>query len=171
MKNIFLTGKKSVGKSTLIRQVLDHLNLSAGGYVTEREVVGNIRRFTVRSLYDSTESYPIANVNINDYSKEVFKDSFNIGLVSILEKSLKNREIIVLDELGFFENDSQEFKSKIHDLLDSKTIVLGTIKEYDCDFLNSIRSRSDVLVIELTRQKYDQVFNTLITTINGHKLK
>ena len=56
IKNIFLTGEKYTGKSTLIQNVLDELNLSAGGYVTERIIKGNKRVYIVKSLHNSSES-------------------------------------------------------------------------------------------------------------------
>ena len=89
MKNIFLTGEKHIGKSTLIQSILDKLNLPVGGYVTERVTGNNKTTYIVRSLYNSSESYTIANVNTVDRSREVFMDSFDVGIVSILEKVLR----------------------------------------------------------------------------------
>lgn len=167
MKNIFLTGEKYTGKSTLIQNVLNRLNLSAGGYVTERVIKGNERIYIVKSLHDSSESYLIANVNAIDYSREVFIDSFDIGIVSILEKSLKDKDIIILDELGFFESDSEKFKSKVYELLDSNKIILGTIKDHDCEFLNNIRKRDDILLIKVTKENREEILDELVEIINN----
>ncbi len=167
MKNIFLTGKKYAGKSTLIQSVLDKLDLSVGGYATERIIKDNKRIYTAKSLYDNSESYLLANVDATDYSRKVFMDSFEVGIVSILEKSLKNRDIIVLDELGFFEEDSEIFKRKIYKLLDSDKIILGIIKDYDCEFLNNIRKRDDILLIEVTQENRDEVLDRLIQIVGG----
>ncbi len=167
MKNIFLTGKKHIGKSTLIQNVLDGLNVSIGGYVTERIIKGNKKSYIVRSLYDNKESYCIANIDIVNCSREIFMDSFDVGIVSILEKSFKNSDIIVLDELGFFENDSQKFKYKIYELLDSDRIVFGVIKDHDCEFLNNIRKRNDILLIKITKENREEILNKLIKIINN----
>lgn len=166
MKNIFLTGKKRIGKSTLIQHILDRLNLPVGGYITERIIEDNKRSYIIKSLYDHSESYPIANIDDTDCSREIFLDSFDIGIVSILEKSLKNRDIIILDELGFFENDSEKFKHKIYELLDSDKIILGVIKDYDCKFLNDIRKRDDILLIEVTEENRKEILDELIKIID-----
>lgn len=167
MKNIFLTGEKHIGKSTLIQSILDKLNLPVGGYVTERVTGNNKTTYIVRSLYNSSESYTIANVNTVDRSREVFMDSFDVGIVSILEKSFENRNLIVLDELGFFENDSRIFKHKVFELLDSNKIILGVIKDYNCEFLNDIKKRDDVLLIRITKENREEILNELINTINN----
>lgn len=167
LKNIFLTGEKYTGKSTLIQNVLNKLGLSVGGYVTKRVIKDNKRIYTVKSLHDNSESYLIANVDAIDYSREVFKDSFDIGVVSILEKSLKDRDIIILDELGFFENDSEKFKRKVYELLNSNKIILGTIKDYDCEFLNDIRKRDDILLFKVTKENREEILNKLVKIMRG----
>jgi len=167
LKNIFLTGKKYIGKSTLIQNTLSRLNLSVGGYVTERIIKDNDRIYIVKSLYDNSESYLIANVDATDYSREVFIDSFDTGIVSMLERDLKDKDIIVLDELGFFENDSEKFKCKIYELLDSDKIILGTIKDYDCEFLNNIKKRDDVLLIEVTKENREKTLGELVEIISN----
>lgn len=167
MKNVFLTGEKHIGKSTLVQSILDKLNLPAGGYITERVTGDNKTTYVVKSLYNSSEFYTIANINTIDRSREVFMDSFDVGIVSILEKSLENRNLIVLDELGFFENDSKIFKHKIFELLDSNKIVLGVIKDYNCEFLNDIRKRDDVSLIRITKENREEILNELVNMINN----
>ncbi len=169
LKNIFLTGEKYAGKSTLILNVLDKLHLSAGGYITERIIKNNKRTYMVKSLHDKNKSYLIADVDVTDYSREVFIDSFDIGIVSVLENDLKDKgkDVIILDELGFFENDSEKFKSKIYELLDSDKIILGTIKDYDCEFLNNIRKRDDILLITVTKKNREEILNKLIKMISS----
>lgn len=167
MKNIFLTGKKRVGKSTLIQNILERLNLPVGGYITERTIENNKRSYIIKSLYDHSESYPIANINDMNCTREIFFDSFDTGIVSILEKSFKNRDIIILDELGFFENDSKKFKHKIYELLDSDKIILGVIKDYDCKFLNDIRKRDDISLIEVTEENREDVLDELMKIISN----
>ena len=167
MKNIFLTGEKHIGKSTLIQSILNRLNLSVGGYITERVIKNNKTTYIARSLYNGSESYPIANVNNSDRTREVFMDSFDIGIVSILEKSLKNRDVIILDELGFFEDNSKIFKYKIYELLDSNKVILGVIKDCNCEFLNNIRQRDDVLLIKVTKENREETLNRLIGIMDG----
>ena len=93
-------------------------------------------------------------------------DSFDVGIVSILEKSVKNKDIIILDELAF-ENNSKDLNIKIYELLDSDKIILGTLKDYDCEFLNNIRKRNDISLIEVTKENREKIFDELAKTINN----
>lgn len=164
--NIFLTGKKRVGKSTILEDILKELKYSFGGYVTERKVENDKRIFTIKSLYDGNSRFNIAKVNINNYEKKVFIEVFEKNLINILDNSMKYRDIIVLDELGSVENDINIFTSKVYELLDSKKPVVGVIKEYDCEFLNNIRNRKDVKLIEVTENNRDMIKDEILKLLD-----
>ena len=127
MNNLFLTGKKGVGKSTIIKNIIEKINYPLGGYITKKEIEDHIKTFSIRSLYDD-EIYPIAKVNIKTFEKEIFVDNFKGPIPLILDKSLKNRNLIILDELGFMENDIENFTSKVYEILDSTKTVFGVLK-------------------------------------------
>lgn len=162
MHNLFLTGEKGIGKSTIIKDIIERINISIGGYITERSVQGDIDTFTTKSLNDLVEENVIANVNTRDKTKEIFTDSFEIGLKSVLHNSLKNRDLIVMDELGVMENDLRIFKSKVYEILDSNKPVLGVLKDCDCQFLNQIRDRRDVRVVRITRENRDTILDEIV---------
>lgn len=167
MHNLFLTGKIGIGKSTILENVLERINVSIGGYITERNIQGHIKTFTIRSLYDGVEKHTIANINTIDKSKEIFLDSFKTGIPSILDKSLHDRDLIVLDELGFMENNIALFTDKVYELLDSSKPVIGVLKDFDCEFLNSIRNRNDVIVLEITKENRDIILDNIISILKS----
>ena len=88
MNNLFLTGQIGIGKSTLLKKIIEKINLSIGGYITEKAIKDSIKIVTVRSLYDSVEKHTIAKINTKDASKKVFVNSFNSIATSILHMSL-----------------------------------------------------------------------------------
>ena len=161
MKNLFLTGEVGVGKSTILENALEGIGLTIGGYITEKIDEGFYRRFVVKSLYDEAEEYTIIKGDIRDKSKEIYVESFEVGLVSILDKSFKNCDIIVMDELGCAEDEISTFTSKVFQILDSSKLVLGVLKEADCNFLNDIRSRGDVKVISIDIENRDHVIKDI----------
>ncbi len=167
MYNLFLTGKIGIGKSTLLKKVIKELHLSLGGYTTERIFESYFRKYVIKSLYDNRITYTILKVDSRDDSKEYFMDSFEKGAVSILDKSLKERELIVLDELGDTENNMDLFTDKVFELLDSKKIVFGILKENNCDFLNAITARDDVIVITITEDNRDYILEDIIDILKG----
>lgn len=157
MNNLFLTGEIGIGKTTVLKNVLEKINLSIGGYTTDRTIDGPIRTYTARALYDETEKVTLAKIDSTDWTKEVFKEAFDTEILSILNYSFQNKDLIVLDELGFAENDIYSFTSTIYKLLDSNKIVFGILKDYDCEFLNTIRSREDIIILNITHQNRDSI--------------
>lgn len=160
--NLFLTGEIGVGKSTILQNALKEMNISIGGYVTERIFDGYYRKYIVKSLYEDIEQYTIVKVDSRDNSKEGFIESFENGVVSILDKSLKYTDLIILDELGSAENNIDIFTTKIFQLLDSKKIVFGVLKDDNCKFLNDIRNRDDVIIIRITMENRDSILKEIV---------
>lgn len=156
-KNIFLTGAMAVGKSTLIDRVLEDSQLRLGGYVTGREIQGDIQKFHLKSLADG-KSYHLAITNRVTRAKDVREETLTRDMPRVLEKDLLDKELIVLDELGFMENDLEAFTSLIFRILDSPLPVFGVLKDYDCSFLNKIRSRDDVDIIWVDVDNRDQLY-------------
>lgn len=171
MKNLFLTGDIEVGKSTILKKILEKINMTMGGYITEKHIRDNTKTFIVKSLYNCVENHTIAKVNTKKRSKEVFLDSFESKLPSILDNSLKNRDLIVLDELGFMENHVGEFTSKVYEILDSKKPAFGVIKDFDCEFLNTIRNREDVIVVEITKNNRDFILEKITSILKDFGVK
>lgn len=171
MHNLFLTGEIGIGKSTILKDILERVNSTIGGYITERDIQDNIMTFTTRSLYNGGEEYTIAKVNRMTKSKEVFVDAFEIGLKSVLDNSLKGRDLIVLDELGFMEENIEVFTSKVEELLDSEIPILGVLKDHNCKFLNNIRNRDDVIVIEITKENRNAIIYKLISILKSFGLE
>lgn len=171
MNNLFLTGKIGVGKSTIINKILKEINYSTGGYITEKVEDGSIKTFTIKSLHDNKIKYNIAKVNKNTFEKEIFIDNFTYNIPLMLDKDLKNKDLIILDELGFMENDIDPFTSKIYEILDSDKTVFGVLKDYDCEFLNNIRQRDDVIIIEITEDNRDIIVEEILSILLKIKAK
>lgn len=89
MTNLFLTGQVGIGKSTILQEVLEKLNLSIGGYITEKVDEDNIRTFTVKSLYDGVEKYTIGKVNKKNGSRIFIKNLLALEWFQFLIKALK----------------------------------------------------------------------------------
>lgn len=169
MNNLFLTGKIGVGKSTILKKILNEVNVSIGGYTTERVIKGYSRSYVAKSL-DSGETYLLAKVDSRDWSREVFIESFIEGILSIVDESLKNKELIVLDEIGDMENELTKFTTKIYELLDSEKIVIGVLKNKECQFIKNIINRKDVKVIEITEENRDYILEDIFTILKPFNL-
>lgn len=169
MKNLFLTGKVGIGKSTILLNALEEIDISMGGYITKRVYKEANMKFIVNALDDPLEEYAIIEVDTKKNLKMVYKESFETGLVQILDRGLKYRDIIILDEIGIVENDIEIFTSKVFQLLDSEKIVFGVLKDADCNFLNKVKNRDDVIIIEITEENRDYISEKVLDELNSFK--
>ncbi|SDZ10829.1 nucleoside-triphosphatase [Proteiniborus ethanoligenes] len=168
MSNLFITGEIGIGKTTIINKIIDKLNCSVGGYSTDREIVNGKKIFTAKSLLDDTERCIFAKIHMANGHKEIYEDSFRYCIISILEKSLSKADVIILDELGFMEDNIIQFTSYVHSLLDSDRFILGVLKKHDCQFISSIRSRKDVLVVDVNKDNRDSILDELLSMIKSY---
>lgn len=80
----------------------------------------------------------------------------------ILRQSLEiPNAIILMDELGFFEKDAEKFKKQVHRALDSDHRVLGVLKEKRNPFLDSIATRADVKVVNVTLENRHSIVDEI----------
>lgn len=129
MLNIFLTGKSGVGKSSLLFKIINEFNCSIGGYIEKKIINNNEIKYDMVSLVDGRQNNIIGVSYLDNKDYKVFKEVFNTIGVEIIQKSIKNSDVIVMDEIGFFELNCIEFREEIIRALDCSKFVIGVIKK------------------------------------------
>jgi Predicted nucleotide kinase len=165
MYNLFLTGYKGIGKSTLLKKVIGHLDCTIGGFIVRPIFVQGGLAFDMVSLYDGAGGNIFAVLDGYGKITDVYTKVFDKSGVEILDKSFAFKDLIVMDELGFLESDAGLFKKCVFDILDSKKPVLGVLKKYDSQFLNTIRERQDTKIIEVTAYNRDSLCDEIISLL------
>jgi nucleoside-triphosphatase len=163
-RNILLTGVPGVGKTTLIRRILDKIEVNAGGFYTE-EIREKVKRvgFGIKTLDGRTGT--LAHVKhkgphrVGKYGVNI-KDLETVASESV-RTAIENDELVVIDELGRMELYSPLFQRVVGDALESETPVLGTIQIRRNSFLDSIRARNDVRVVEVTSGNRDALVESV----------
>ena len=146
-KNIFITGRPGVGKTTFIRHLSEQLkDLQPSGFYTEE-----IREYGIRKGFElvslSGNKGLLSHVKINTPYKvgkykvdlngfEVFLDS-----LTLLESS---SNLIIIDEIGKMECFSPVFRKIIREIMDSKKLLIATISLKGSGFIAEIKRRDDV---------------------------
>jgi len=167
--NILITGRPGVGKTTLIKQILDELRIKPIGFYTEEiREEGKRIGFRIKSLTPGLPKMEgiLALVGLpgryrrGPYTINI-RDMEEVGGRS-LEEALRSSGLIVIDEIGSMELISPRFQAAVIACLDSPRPVLGVIKAESGPFVDRIKSRSDVEIIELTRERYNEVKSIVV---------
>ncbi len=169
--NLLLTGRPGCGKTTVIERTLDLLpNVTVGGFYT-REIRQAGRRVGVAIIGLGVGEGVLAHVSSNSpcrlsrYGVNV-DDMDRIG-VAALERALHDCDVILADEIGRMEMYSENFCARIVRCLDAAKPCLATIQSRPGALLNSIRARSDVELIEVTRANRDALPAALATALRA----
>lgn len=166
-RNILITGLPGSGKTTLIEKIVAHLDVSTSGFIT-REIrrQGNRVGFSIDAL-DGRRGM-LAHVD--------FQSRFRVGrygvrietLEEIAVPSLKaatTEVLIVIDEIGKMECFSEAFRKAVLQALAAANPVLAAISMKGDSYLQSLKYRDDVSVIELNRANRDLLASSLIDSI------
>ena len=164
-KHLFLTGEKQVGKSTLLRKLIEQKHLDCAGFETQAFYLGNERRgFT---LHGRVEMPPFENdcivcARIGEKKSAPVLETFNQNGVTILQKSLESTSpYILMDELGRLESKAQEFCVQVLRTLDGEKRVLGVLQKCNSLLIREIMDRPDVTVLTITPENREALFETL----------
>lgn len=168
MKNILICGPPGVGKTTLIKKILEKLNLKAGGFFTE-EIKENNRRVGFKIISLDNQKGILAHISIKG-AKRVGRYGVNIddleGIgVKSLDRALRNEDLVIIDEIGKMEIFSDKFKEKVLDCLHSEKFVLATIGIGGDKYISRIKERDDVIVFEMNRENRDRLIDRISSLI------
>lgn len=165
--NILLTGKPGIGKTTLILKVID--NLDAGGFYTkEIRESGNRVGFELITLSGQRKVFAHRDFQtkyrVGKYSIDVSVLD-DLGVESI-RKAISDKKVIVIDEIGKMELFSEKFRKIVISALDSHCSVLATITKASHPFVERVKSRNDVEIIEVTERNGNLLVDAVREKIN-----
>ena len=149
--NVLLTGRPGIGKTTLMKRLVEASSLAKGGFHTEEvRKEGQRVGFSLTTL-DGKESmlahrkiktpYRVGRYGVDVCALE------KVGVESI-RKAISADEIIIINEIGRMELFSRKFREVVLQALKTGR-VLATIKRAGGYFIDKIKSRNDVRVIEV----------------------
>lgn len=169
-KHLFITGDRGSGKSYLLNSILnqtkdatymsDFFNFN---YLLSRRT--DTPEVVIKSnLIDDGKEYvigrprtltPVSPKKGNNMT--IVEDGFiNCACPAIMKHLMTSDDsVFVIDELGYLESSCIPFQESIKSLLDNSR-VLSVIRKQSTEFLDSIKSRADVLLIDI-----DNIFSSI----------
>lgn len=145
--NLFLTGPRGIGKTTLLWGVLGQHQVSPGGFAVEK-VYRHGRRVAL-DLVDLSSGRRAGLAGFSGHRPVVDHSCFLTVGVPAIAGAMESRRVVVMDELGRFELAVPAFMHAVMAALDSPLPVVGVIKDESNPFLDAVRARPDVRVIRL----------------------
>jgi len=162
---ILLTGRPGVGKTTVVRTVVNALRGPAEGFYTDEIREGGKRQgFLIHT--PSGESGILAHVRnkgpfrVGRYGVDV--DLFDRVVASTLEMALDHDPAIIIDEIGKMELFSQRFRHVVERILESERKVLAVIHLRNDPFTQKIRLLPNLLQITVTERNRDALPSAIL---------
>ena len=157
---LLLTGQPGTGKTALIKEALAGAKLKVGGFYTEEIRTAGIRQgFRIVTL-DGQEAV-LAHVSISSPCRvgkyRVDTDSLDRVGVSTLRQTLKESDLIVIDEIGRMELLSPRFREAVTQAINSGKKVLGTIMLNPHPFADEVKLHAQVETLPVTRDNRTEV--------------
>lgn len=169
MNNILLEGEPGAGKTTLLCKIAESIShLGIGGFYTQeirekgRRVGFRIETFPGESGILSHARFK-AGPRVGKYRVDV--PGFERIGVAGLERALSAFSVLLIDEIGKMELFSERFKEIVNQCLDSEKVVLATVMSRSQPFVDGLKRRSDVELLEVTMGNRDQLASTLIKKV------
>lgn len=177
---IGITGLPGAGKTYALQRIIDKLReedseLRIGGMIDEPVMEGkHCVGFTVRDImtddkvvfaHSSIES----KISIGKIGMDVAK--FESVAIDALKNAVQECDVIVIDEVGKFEVESEEFVNTVREVLDAeKPMIITLHKKSRNPLLQDIRRRDDVRMLEVTPTNRNLLPNKIIRLMSGENI-
>jgi nucleoside-triphosphatase THEP1 len=169
---LFLTGAPGVGKTTLIRAVVEGLEKvkCAGFYTLEQRQGGQrvgFRIVTLSGREGSLASLGSKPPTVGRYS--VHLDQFEALALPEIDPRATAADLYVIDEIGKMELFSRKFAARLVELLAEPTPILATIAKKGTGLIELIKKRDDIELIEITRKNRAGLVNEIRGKIKAER--
>jgi nucleoside-triphosphatase len=167
--HILITGPRRCGKSTLIERVVRELERPATGFFTRELRTGDRRvGFAIETLDGKQGILAYQDLRscdrVGKYGVNL-ADIDGIAVPALVPSGPE--ELVVVDEIGKMECFSRHFRDTLIRVLNSSHRVLGSIALKGDRFIQGIKGRDDVLLIDLTEADREKALGVVLGELSG----
>jgi nucleoside-triphosphatase len=159
-KNIFITGRPGIGKTTLIHKLFHQLSqFNIAGFYTSEIREKGIRKGFLISTFDGHEQ-TLAHEDLTCPHK-VSKYSVDIyaleKIISKLEMQDQSIDLWLIDEIGKMESLSPKFRRFMEQTLISAVPVIATISITAGGWIEQIRRQTTARLFEVNKSNRNEL--------------
>ena len=161
-----IVGDRGVGKSTLIRRVLQELNRPVFGFETKKEEQPEdpIRGCPIY-IYGAGKSHIRTPGNLIGYHKErdipAITAAFDRYAPRLLEV-VPEDAVVELDEIGFLEANAENFCHAVLHLLNGRNPVIAAVKNREHPFLDSVRNHPNARCFYISAENRETLYEEVL---------
>ena len=162
--HVFLCGDKHVGKSTLIKKILEKAAYSYDGLLSFSRFINGDRYVFLKSVKGDEDGI-LCGICCKQHITERHPEVFDMAGSAILGRAVLESEVVVIDEIGSMEKDASIYSTCIRDLVNLEyPIVLGVLQDMaHTELAKWLRSRENIIWYRVTEENR----NNLVTEISG----
>ena len=160
-----ITGKPGVGKTTLVKKIVGRMRSinMAGFFTAEIRSRGSRLGFELRGLngkrrilahVDISSQHRVGKYGVDTVAFEEFLETLDLLNPDV--------DLIVIDEIGKMELFSDRFRNLLCDTLNSDKQVLASIPLKRGGFIDKIKQRLDLHLLEVTHDNRDSLLGAIL---------
>lgn len=156
---LLITGRPGCGKTTLVAEAAAAVGGRAGGFYT-REVRAGGQRVGFEVVTLDGRRGRLAHVDVKGPYRVgkygVDLEAFEAAGVGALERAVREKELIVIDELGKMELFSARFRRAVEAAVNSGKPVLATVMLTSHPWVDGLKAHPEARLILLTPENRAQ---------------
>jgi nucleoside-triphosphatase len=170
-KSLLLTGHPGIGKTTIIRKVVEALGDRAGGFYTE-EITGPGGRHGIKLITLYREDVTIAHKDLKAprYPRvgRYGVDTAALDKVGVkaLKRAIRRNRIVIVDEIGLMELYSRKFLDVLMEGFMGEAHIVGTITAKHHPEADVFRYLSQIEIWEIDHRNRDTMHERVLTWVN-----
>lgn len=160
--HVLITGPRGAGKSTLIRRATSELALPVVGFETKKDDTQADEQLGI-PVYISLPGAAdrrLVGYGGNGHS-HIYTEVFD-RFAAQLPTSVPSGHLIIMDEIGTMESNSQAFCEAIMTLLGGNTPVIAAVKEKDSTFLRAVKEHPNCKLFHISEENRDELYGEIL---------